>query len=83
VAFIIEAIVVPEDDCSMAMTRDCFEFGSAFLTFDAAGVGCVEFAGGTSAADDAAGRCFVDFDIEILRSVMAASRRTTEAPPWL
>jgi hypothetical protein len=29
-----------------------------------------------------AGDCFLaDFDIEILRAVMAASRRTTEAPP--
>jgi hypothetical protein len=31
--------------------------------------------------DEAAERFFKDFDIEILRSVKAASRRTTEAPP--
>src|SRR5215470_19118558 len=29
VAFIIAGIVVPAGDCSMAMTRDCFEPGSA------------------------------------------------------
>src|SRR4029453_17539822 len=29
VAFIIAAIVAPAGDCSMAMTRDCFEPGSA------------------------------------------------------
>jgi len=68
VTFIIAAIVVPEEDCSIAMTRDCFELGSAFLVLrlSAAGAG---FEDGTEAADDAVVRCFADFDIEILRSV--------------
>jgi hypothetical protein len=68
VTFIIAAIVDPEDDRNIAMTRDCFEVGSAFLLGSPA-VGRAEFEGGTDAADDAAGRCFADFDIEILRSV--------------
>ena len=67
--FIIAAIVDPEGDRSIAMTRDCFEFGSTFLILRSPAVGRGEFAGGTDAVDDAAGRCFADFVIEILRSV--------------
>jgi hypothetical protein len=59
----------------MAMTRDCFEpVAASFVCCD----------GLVAATVDGAlvGDCFfADFDIEILRSVMAASRRTTEAPP--
>jgi hypothetical protein len=69
VTFIIAAIVDPEDDRSIAMTRDCFELGSALLILGSPAVGRAEFEGGTDAADDAAGRCFADFDIKILRSV--------------
>jgi hypothetical protein len=69
VTFIIAAIVVPEGDCSIAMTRDCFELGVAFLVFGMSAVGRAGFAVGTDAADDAAGCRFADFDIEILRSV--------------
>ena len=67
--FIIAAIVDPEEDRSIAMTRDCFELGSAFLILGSPALGREEFEGGTDPADDAAGRCFADFDIEILRSV--------------
>jgi hypothetical protein len=80
VTFIIAAIVDPEEDRSIAMTRDCFEFGSTFLILGSLVVVRAEFEVGTDAADDAAGRCFADFDIEILRRFMTASRRTTEAP---
>jgi hypothetical protein len=44
-------------------------------------VACLVAFAARPAADDAAERFFLDFDIEILRSVEAASRRTTEAPP--
>ena len=53
----------------MAMTRDCFELGSAFLVLRLSAAGRAGFEDGTDAADDAAVRCFADFDIEILRSV--------------
>src|SRR5262249_53622883 len=69
VAFIMAAIVAPAGDCSMAMTRDCFEFGSAL---------CGGRGGLTIASDDGfaavvsvcagrGNRFFADFDIEILR----------------
>jgi hypothetical protein len=69
VTFIIAAIVDPEDDRSIAMTRDCFEFGSTFLILGSPAVGRAEFEGGTDPADDATVRCFADFGIKILRSV--------------
>jgi len=53
----------------MAMTRDCFELDSAFVVLGLSAAGCAGFEDGTDAADDAAVRCFADFDIEILRSV--------------
>jgi hypothetical protein len=69
VTFIIAAIVVPEGDCSIAMTRDCFESDAAFLLFELPAADRAEFAVDTCAADVAAAGCFADFDIEILRSV--------------
>src|SRR5258708_29195495 len=81
VACIMAAIVAPAGDCSMAMTRDCFEPGSAFFPLGSIVVCCEGFAAPPAAADDAGERFFTDFDMEILRSVKAASRRITEAPP--
>jgi hypothetical protein len=75
VAFIIAAIVAPAGDCSMAITRDCFKPASASC------VCCGGFAVATVDGAVEGDFFFADFDIEILRSVMAASRRTTEAPP--
>src|ERR1700676_1298 len=51
------------------MMRDCFEPGSAFLPLGSPAVCCEVFAAGMGAADDAVGRFFANFDIEILRSV--------------
>jgi hypothetical protein len=68
VAFIIDAIVAPAGDCSMAMTRDCFEPASASL-----GICCDGFAAATFDAVVAGERFFADFDIEILHRFMAAS----------
>ena len=53
----------------MAMTWDCFELGSAFIALRLSAAGRAGFEDVTDAADDAAVRCFADFDIEILRSV--------------
>jgi hypothetical protein len=83
VVFIITAIVAPVGDCSIAMTRDCLEPGSAFLLEVSSGAvseGFAAITGAFEAADD----FFPAFDIEILRSVEAALRRTTEAArrPW-
>ena len=64
-----QQIEAAELDRSIAITRDCFEPGSACLPLGWA-VGCCEdFDAGTGVVDDAAGRFFADFDIEILRSV--------------
>jgi hypothetical protein len=73
VACIMAAIVAPAGDCSMAMTRDCFEPRLAFLPAELIVVCCEGFAAPPAAVDEAAGRFFKDFDIEILRSVKAAS----------
>src|SRR5260370_5508927 len=72
VACIMAAIVAPADDCSMAMMRDCFEPGSAFLPLGSIVPRCGAFAA-PPAAYGAAERFLTDFDIEILRSVKAAS----------
>jgi hypothetical protein len=80
VTFIIAAIVDPEDDRSIAITRDCFELGSDRLILGSPAIGRAEFEGGTDAADDAVGRCFAEFAIEISVRFLAASGRTTEAP---
>src|SRR5207245_4244973 len=68
VACIMAAIVAPAGDCSMAMTRDCFEPGLAFLPLGSIVVCCGGFAAPPAAADEAAERFFTDFDMEILRS---------------
>src|SRR6266513_2167263 len=68
VACIMAAIVDPAGDCSMVMTRDCFEPGLAFLPLASNAVGCGVFAA-TAAALDPADRFLADFDMEILRSV--------------
>src|SRR5271154_2347567 len=79
VAFIIAVIVAPVGTRSMAMTRDCFEL--LILGLRAT---CWEgLIIGTGVTDGAAGRFLADFGIEILHSVFAASRCTTEAPPRL
>src|SRR6266576_775160 len=70
VAFIIAAIVAPAGDCSIAMTRDCFEPGSALC-----GRGGLDIASGEGFAAVVSGcagrgdRFFADLDIEILRFV--------------
>jgi hypothetical protein len=81
-------IVAPAGDCSIAMTRDCFDLGWAFLALESTVACCGGFAAAPAAGVDAAERFFTDVDIEftdvdieILLSVEAASRRTTEAPP--
>jgi hypothetical protein len=68
VAFIIAAIVAPAGDCSIAMTRDCFEAGADFLVLRSLAC-CEGFAAGAGIVDDAESGFFVDCDIEILRSV--------------
>src|SRR5271169_2903579 len=50
------------------MTRDCFEPGSAFLLLRSHTACCEGFVA-TGVTDDAAGRLFADFDMEVLRSV--------------
>src|SRR5262245_38709078 len=72
VAFIIAVIVVPDGDCSIAITRDCFEPGLPLGPFPSAPVASSGFAVAPAAADGPPDRFFVvfaDFDIEILRSV--------------
>src|SRR6266478_1576447 len=72
VACIMAAIVAPAGDCSMAMTRDCFERRSAFLPPGSTVPCCRAFAA-PPAAYGAAERFLTDFDIKILRSAKAAS----------
>src|SRR5262249_53210433 len=66
-------------DCSMAMTRDCFEPGSAFLPLGSMGPCCGALAA-PPAADGVAERFRTDFDIKILRSVKAASTPHHRSP---
>src|SRR6185503_14534670 len=81
VALIIAAIVAPLGDRSIVITRDCFEPGSVFLLGSPVvwGEGFATDARAVVAVDG----FFADFDIEILRSVHAASwphhRRPTSA----
>src|SRR5256885_17247565 len=56
----------------MAMTRDCFEPGSAFLSLGSIVPCCGAFAA-PPAAYGATERFLTDFDIKILRSVKAVS----------
>src|SRR5437588_5490057 len=68
VAFIIAAIVAPAGDCSIAMTRDCFEPGSALC--GRAGLAFASgdrFAAVVSVCAGRGNRFFADLDIEILR----------------
>src|SRR5262245_4616015 len=81
VTSIIEAIVAPAGDCSIAITRDCFEFGSIELLLGSTTDCCEHFETNTGATE-AAGNFFAGFDIEILRLVDDSPRAvTTEAPP--
>src|SRR5437660_6424038 len=67
VAFIIAAIVAPADDCSMAITRDCFEPASpVFGRGGSTTAGCDGFAAVDCAGTDRDEPFFADFDIEIL-----------------
>src|SRR2546429_3081637 len=61
VACIMAAIVAPVGDCSMAMTRDCFEPGLAFLPLGSIVVCCEGFAAPPAAVDAAAERFLTDF----------------------
>src|SRR6266436_6719139 len=79
VACIMVAIVAPAGDCSMAMMRDCFEPGSAFLPLGSIVSCCGAFAA-PPAAYGAAERFLTDFDIKILRSVKAASTPHHRSP---
>src|SRR6266513_6420528 len=70
VAFIIAAIVAPVGDCSIAMTRDCFEPGSALCGRGELAVASGDgFAAVVSVCAGRGDRFFADFDIEILRFV--------------
>jgi hypothetical protein len=69
VAFIIAVIVAPLDDCSIAMTCDCFELGLGFFASGPSVIWVEIFAALLDCADFAGDRFFADFDIEILRSV--------------
>jgi hypothetical protein len=66
VAFIIASIVAPVGDCSIATTRDCFEFASALFGAASRAVCRDGFAVGTAAGADALGPFFEDLDIESL-----------------
>jgi hypothetical protein len=81
VAFMIDAIVAPDGDCSIVMTFACFEPArlcvepaSAVLLLESPAVCAAGFEGKTGVADDATDRVsaslgFATLDIEILRSV--------------
>ena len=68
VAFIIAAIVAPAGDCNIAMTRDCFEPGSALCGRGGLAIARGDgFAAVVSVCAGRGDRFFADFDIEILR----------------
>jgi hypothetical protein len=69
VAFITAAIVAPAGDCSIAITRDCFEAELTFSGLASPAVGLDGFADGADDTDFEGDRVFADFDTEILRSV--------------
>src|SRR5260370_2139619 len=73
VACIMAAIVAPAGDCSMAMTRDCFEPRSAFLPL-ASTVPCCEAFAAPPAAYGAAARFLPTRHINTLPSAHEASR---------
>jgi hypothetical protein len=77
VVFIIAAIVAPVGDCSIAMTRDCLEPGSAFgrvVSSVADSEGFAAITGSFEAGDD----FFATVDIEILLPVDSG---VAAAPP--
>jgi hypothetical protein len=67
VAFITAAIVAPAGDCSIAITRDCFEPELTFSGLVSPAVRPDGLADGADDADFEGDRFFADFDIEILR----------------
>ena len=69
VVFIIAAIVAPPDDCSIAMTCDCFELGWLFADLRLLGIWAEGIEALADDADFTGDRLFADFDIEILHSV--------------
>ena len=69
VAFITAAIVAPAGDCSIAITRDCFDPELTFSGLVSPAVRLDGLADGADDADFEGDRFFADFDIEILRSV--------------
>jgi hypothetical protein len=80
VAFIIAATVVPAGDRNIAITRDCLELAFAFADLRLPTVRLDGLADGADDLGFVGNRFFVDFGIEILRSIVTALRRTTEAP---
>ena len=67
-AIIIAAIVAPAGDCNIAMTRDCFEPGSALCGRGGLAIASGDgFAAVASVCAGRGDRFFADFDIEILR----------------
>jgi hypothetical protein len=67
VAFITAAIVAPAGDCSIAITRDCFEPGFALSGLASPTIRLDGLADDADDADFEGDRFFADFDIEILR----------------
>src|SRR5262245_45734112 len=81
VAFIIASIVAPAGDFSIAITLACLEPGSLVGRFALLAASWAGLAAATGVADGATARFFVDFAIEILRSVGGGYRvATPEAP---
>src|SRR5262249_8902606 len=68
VAFLIAAIVAPAGDCSIPMTRDCFEPGSALCGRGGLAIVCGDgFAAVVAGCAGRGDRFLAEFDIEILR----------------
>ena len=68
VAFMMAAIVAPVGDCSIAMTRACFERASALLVLGSSAGWPAAFAALTDNGDFADDGFLADLDIEILHS---------------
>jgi len=78
----VERLSVRRFDCSIAITRDCFESGSIGLFLGSRTDCCDDFEANTGVAE-AADDFFADFDIGILGSADDGLRAvTTEAPFW-
>src|SRR5256885_16984462 len=69
VAFMIAAMVVPVGDCSIAMTCDCLETGSAFLPEGLAAACCEGLAAAQGAPVNEVEASFQAFALRFLRSV--------------